>query len=251
MKFKEKILNSSYNFHYQRIPFISFCTVCMNRTEWLKKTVENNIETSKRYENLEFVLLNYNSTDDMEEYVENNLIEYINGGILKYYKTKDPEKFERCHAKNMAYRLATGDILINIDADMLIKDGFIEYIRDLFSFPSVLSHGEICKGCISVLRKSFYEVRGYDEFMKTYGPEDLDFVLRVYRTVEKYDKFPDDLMEHINPIPLSSRVLVKEQMDFNVSVMINNFYSRRIVNPKGFGQGIVYKNLVTKKIILE
>lgn len=44
---------------------ISFCTVCMNRTLHLKETLIKNIRDNSAYPNLEYVLLNYGSKDEM------------------------------------------------------------------------------------------------------------------------------------------------------------------------------------------
>ena len=48
---------------------ISFCTNCMGRTDDLKQTYLQNIEDNKEYPNVEFVLLNYNSKDDIDQLV--------------------------------------------------------------------------------------------------------------------------------------------------------------------------------------
>src|SRR6187402_102950 len=96
---------------------ISFCTVCMNRIEHLKQTLPKNIEDNIAYGNLEFLLLDYNSKDGLEEWVESEMKEYIDKGILHYYKTTEPEYFHRSHSRNMIIKKATGDIVCNIDAD--------------------------------------------------------------------------------------------------------------------------------------
>ena len=48
---------------------ISFCTVCMNRLQYLMQTLPVNIAGNIDYPNLEFVVLNYNSKDDMENWI--------------------------------------------------------------------------------------------------------------------------------------------------------------------------------------
>src|ERR1700748_3109986 len=96
---------------------ISICTVCMNRLMHLSETLPRNIRENMDYPNVEFVVLNYNSRDDMDNWIKYNMMDYIRSGILKYYKTTEPAYFDRSHSKNMALRLATGDILCMVDAD--------------------------------------------------------------------------------------------------------------------------------------
>ena len=62
----------------------------MNRLSHLKETLFENIEKNISYKNVEFILLDYNSTDGLEDWIKSNFKEYINKGILSYYKTSEP-----------------------------------------------------------------------------------------------------------------------------------------------------------------
>ena len=162
---------------------ISFCTVCMNRIEHLKQTLPKNIEDNIAYGNLEFLLLDYNSKDGLEEWVESEMKEYIDKGILHYYKTTEPEYFHRSHSRNMIIKKATGDIVCNIDADNYTGKLFASYINNQFNEDSNIilgidvvlqskhaqAHGKFC-----AWKKDFLDVTGYDEAMHSYGYEDLD-----------------------------------------------------------------------------
>ena len=81
---------------------------------------------------MEFVLLDYNSTDGLEEWVK-ELQYYIDTGILVYYRTEEPLNYHRTHSRNMAFRLSTGDIVCNLDADNFLGEGFASYILDIFN----------------------------------------------------------------------------------------------------------------------
>ena len=96
---------------------ISFCTVCMNRLYHLKQTLPRSIKDNMDYPNVEFVLLDYNSEDGLENWVNTEMSDYIDSGVLVYYKTEEPEHFHRSHSRNVMFKLASGDILINLDAD--------------------------------------------------------------------------------------------------------------------------------------
>lgn len=168
---------------------ISFCTVCMNRLDHLKKTLPDNIANNGEYENLQFVLLDYNSTDGLEEWVRSSMKDYIESGRLVYYKTFEPMNFHRSHSRNLAFKLAAGEILCNIDADNYTGKGFASYINMSFRgedniFLSALQPSrKIVKndvlGRICVRAVDFKAVHGYDELFSGYGFEDYDIIQRL------------------------------------------------------------------------
>ena len=91
----------------------------MNRLHHLKETLLKNIEDNISYGKLEFILLDYNSSDGLEEWVKSKLAKYIDNGILKYHRTSEPKSFHRSHSRNVALKLGSGDILCNLDASKL------------------------------------------------------------------------------------------------------------------------------------
>lgn len=93
---------------------LSFCTTCMNRVEYLKETLPQNIKLISKY-NYELTLVNYDSKDDLHDYIINNYKEYIDNNTINYIKIENKNFFNRFHAKNIAHRYSTGDILINLD----------------------------------------------------------------------------------------------------------------------------------------
>ena len=162
---------------------ISLCTVCMNRLHHLQKTLPKNIEDNLHYPGIEFVLLDYNSQDGLEDWVKSDLMSYIKAGKLVYYKTTEPDYFRMSHSKNIAHRVATGDIVCNVDADNYAGKGFAEFIRDKFQRnPNVylvpeesLLNGDCGAGGRICLKKTdFINLRGYDESFDGWGYEDID-----------------------------------------------------------------------------
>jgi hypothetical protein len=174
---------------------ISFCTVCMNRAIHVKNTLLKNIRDNANYPNIEFVLLDYNSGDDLYTWAKNELQPYIDKGILKYFRTTDPLYFYMSHSKNMALRLATGEILCSLDADNYTGVGFAEYINTLFNkeediFLSPLAIGREKKwwdvqGRVCLTQDDFYKYRGYDEQVMDYGYEDKDLKTRMEKDGKK------------------------------------------------------------------
>jgi len=170
---------------------ISFCTVSMNRLHHVKSTLPINIKNNIDYKNLEFILLDYNSSDGLEDWVYTNMKNEIESGLLVYFKTLDPIHFNRSHSRNMMFKLATGDIICNIDADNFTGKNFAHYINSIYSKKDNCIIVPDTKGKFYNLRdavgrfcskrEDFISVTGYDEKMTSYGSEDIDLYSRIKR----------------------------------------------------------------------
>lgn len=167
---------------------ISFCTTCMDRLFHLKETYLKSIENSSSYENREFVLLNYNTTDSMDSWVRDNLQEHLNSGLVKYYKTSEAKWWVAAHAKNIAHKQASGDLLCNLDCDNILVPNFCEITVETFQkSPKIIlagpesdSRGNLgtC-GMITCKKEDFYSVNGYDEAINLgWSMEDTNFQFR-------------------------------------------------------------------------
>jgi hypothetical protein len=173
---------------------ISFCIVCMNRLHHLQQTFLKNINDNMGYEQLEFVLLDYNSQDGMEEWVKENLSQHISSGKVSYYKTFEPSSFKHSHAKNLALKLASNNIVCSINADHFAGVDFAHYVNECFvnndkivltPIPTLFFKkdkdyppGDIW-GLVCVQKEDFLKIRGFDERMINYGNEDIDFIHRL------------------------------------------------------------------------
>lgn len=111
---------------------ISFCTTCMNRLSYLKQTLPQNLADNMDYDNLEYILLDYNSSDGLEEYIKSTYAEALNIGKLVYFKIDFVEFYDWAHSRNLAVSLASGDIICNIDADNFTGAGFAAYVNQIF-----------------------------------------------------------------------------------------------------------------------
>ncbi len=176
--------------------FISFCTVCMNRLHHLKQTLPKNLKDNEKYSTLEFVLLDYNSSDGLEEWVKAEMYDYIEKKRLVYYKTKEPLYFHRSHSRNMVFRLAQGEIVGNIDADNFTGYNFAFYLNrklqdeNIFLSARNSPHKDML-GRFCAKKEDFLKIGGYDESMQSYGFEDLDLLNRLAflgREEKKIDK---------------------------------------------------------------
>lgn len=179
----------------------------MNRLVHLRETLPQNIENNKSYPHIEFVILDYNSQDGLEEWVRETLGEYIESGIVSYYKTYEPQYFNISHSKNMALKLAKGDIVCFVDADNYAGEEYVHWVNRAFtntsmgSIVTTLGRDSIpyrdVGGKLGCHRNLLYTVRGFDEGLVGYGVDDVDLVnrlenaggTRIYIKDEKFLRF--------------------------------------------------------------
>lgn len=117
------------------------------------------------------------------------MMEHIESGLLKYYKTTEPQYFDMSRSKNLALKLSTGDICCMIDADNFAGPDYAHWVNRVFSekgknsiittirsnyIPLRDQGGKIC------LHKDMLNmVRGFDESFQGYGIEDVDLIFRL------------------------------------------------------------------------
>lgn len=164
---------------------ISLCTTCMNRAEDIKKTLPRNIKYNEDYPNLEFVILDYNSQDDLEEWVKNNMMEHIETGRVVYCKTSTPKFYSMTKSRNLAFKMASGDTVHNLDADNYTHDGFATHLNVLanqFTEKVIFSKGRnMLRGRLGFWKHEFMdELKGYNEEIEDYGRDDHDLLNRAW-----------------------------------------------------------------------
>lgn len=162
---------------------ISFCTTVMNRLHHLKETLPINVADNATTENIEFVILDYNSTDGLEAWMQQKFDIFC--GKVVYFKTTQPTFYNRSHSRNMAFRLASGDVVCNLDADNYTGNGFAEYLTAMFQQHNSIfiapqnNNLSDTFGKITTTKNDFLQIRGYDEAIKGYGFEDNDLKNRL------------------------------------------------------------------------
>jgi hypothetical protein len=164
---------------------ISFCTSIKNRLHHLKLTLPQNIADNADYPDLQFIILDYNSDDGLEKWIEADLIPFIENAKVVYYRTNTAQYFDRSHSRNMAFKVAGGDIVCNIDADNYTGKGFATYINEVFEKDEkvFLTSGKLGKGVkpdflgrVCMKKTDFLLTGGFDEKMDGYGFEDYDLI---------------------------------------------------------------------------
>lgn len=174
-------------------PKLSFCTTCRNRTQYLRQTILHNINS--RIQGVDFILVNYGSTDDLDDFVLTELKEHLQSGILKYYRYPSAGPWHSCKAKNISHALADGDILFNLDCDNFISPILCKELLEYFESGDVVVFNADTPGIpvvvngvkydtdgtggrIAISREDFRKLGGYDESFEPMGYQDNDLLKR-------------------------------------------------------------------------
>ena len=162
---------------------ISICTTVMNRLDDLKRTLPKNIKDNADYPFLEFVVLDYNSSDGLAAWIRKEMMDHIKSGRLVYWRTDEPEYFDMSHSRNVAFKVAAGEIVNNVDADNFTNKGFAIFINAMANqCPGngiFAKSKQLLRGRLGFYRRDFiYILGGYDENLKGYGHDDADLMHR-------------------------------------------------------------------------
>lgn len=192
----QRIWDGQFTRPVERDYRISLCTTCMGRLGDLSRTLPVNLELNRSYDNVEFVILDYNSRDGLGEWVRRNFAREIDLGRVVYLRTDEPRYFQMAHSRNVAFLAASGDIVCNVDADNFTWDHtqgvvhehescFAEYINLLANQAgqrAMFSKGKrMLRGRLGFFKEEFiHELGGYDEDLQGYGHDDHDLLRRAW-----------------------------------------------------------------------
>ncbi len=188
------IWDGKFTSNIRKVYKISFCTTCMDRLYNLKETLPKNIKDNEEYPHLEFVILDYNSKDNLWGWMKKNMMEHIKSGRVVYYRTDEPKCFSMAHSRNIAFKVATGDIVNNLDADNYTVCPIDVVPKEIWPFclnrlanerheKAIFSKGKkSMHGRVGFYKKEFIEeLGGYDEGLLGYGHDDHDLVKRAWK----------------------------------------------------------------------
>lgn len=164
---------------------ISLCTSICNRAHQFKHVFTKNIKIIAATPNVEWVILNYNSTDDLDQFMLTQLDVDKGRGKVVYLRETSGRSWHASCAKNIAHRSSSGDIVMNLDADNYIGDA-IEQMKNCYRWDQLGAlhnwsgvHMDGTYGRISARRQVFMDLHGYDEEFYPMGYQDTDLVMRM------------------------------------------------------------------------
>lgn len=188
---------------------ISLCIPCMNRTYNLKKTLPDIVKAANASPPVEIVIVNYNSKDDLDEYITDSQknMTLAKGNFWNYRKLTTRNYYNSAHARNLCVITSKGDYIIQLSTEALLRNDFVTHIRHLLEtekpvwacensnsfslYNAHLGRFIVCQ------RKEFIKAGGYDERFEFYAPEDKDICHRLHRRGGKFVLFPSELAGEI------------------------------------------------------
>jgi hypothetical protein len=175
----------------------------MNRKIHVQETLEKNIlDNNKKLS--KFLLLDYNSSDGLDEIIQRKFANHIHSGKLVYYRTNTPKYYSMAHSRNLAFKLCESNIICNLDADNFTGKDFDQFILDTFEnfnniFLSPIGGKSTidCLGRLCVRKKDFISIRGFNEQLANYGYDDYDIVNRLLKKKLRRVAIPDNYLRAI------------------------------------------------------
>lgn len=216
----------------------------------MKETLPQNISDNADYPNVEFVVLDYNSKDGLDDWMCGFLKANPVANQVAYYRERSAKFFDPRNAKNAAHLLASGDVVVNIDADNFTGPGYASALAAVFATTDKLfvtaktAIRSMC-GKIAFRKEDFIALRGYDEIFRGWGWEDPDLTQRAvaagFREI-KMQCVGARVIDHSNEertINLEDKTPVESSSRFNRRRTTSRVPGS-IVNPRGFGRISVY-----------
>lgn len=164
---------------------ISFCIPVHNRTHTLKEILPKLLENVRNSPPVEICILDYNSPDDLTEYLIQfglDNMTYLEGITLSCKKYLGRDYYHMAHARNLSVLMSSGAYVSILSADIYPVENFVDCLRFAihlhtpdYMYP--VDH----PGLVTVKRSEFIKAGGYDERFEFYGPEDKDLNERFER----------------------------------------------------------------------
>ena len=222
---------------------ISYCIPCMNRTHDLKKTLPLTIQAANESPPVEIVVVNYNSQDDLDDYMigcGGAVLE--SGNLLTYKKYTGREHYHMAHAQNLAMLSGSGEYLVNVGADVIPAIDFFSVIRSLIKRHSNIVWMMSSRYGMPVIRKDeFIAAGGHDERLEFYGKTDKDLHSRLWRRNKGVIMYPSDILTTIPTAKDQKHRNYSLKSAHRMKILNRDIYEENMrnevltVNPDGWG----------------
>ncbi len=190
--------------------------------------------------NDEVVLLDFDSGDNIAEWVRANLSAELQSGRVRFLQLLEhPTPWHPTRAKNIAHRAARQKIVCNLDADNWVVPGYSAWLRETFAeneqriaHMSPRSHGGGF-GRIAMRKADFVRLGGYDERIKSWGWDDNDLLERAHGAGFKTVQSPDQFIA-FRPHDDTVRVFYDGTTNKRESLLLNRQFTQEALALKRF-----------------
>ncbi len=171
----------------------SVITTCKGRLHHLKETLPCMISDK----HAEVIVVDYDCPQGTYDWVKTTF-----GERVKLVKFNNQPKFNASIARNAGAKVASYEVLIFIDADIIAHESSLQSmaaICDPETYVTIsqdaAANGKNNKqttGTVAIHRSSFDKVQGYDEVFDSWGGEDSDIYNKLYEIGVKNTKVKSD-----------------------------------------------------------
>lgn len=164
-------------------PIVSFVTTCKGRLHHLQQTLPH----LAALENVEVIVVDYGCPQGTADWVSKH---YSN---VRVGRVDDDPGFSLARARNIGAYAATSPWLFFVDADIVVDKALVDWARDHLdanAFYSAQPRMPNALGSCFCLRDAFLTVGGYDEAIRGWGAEDLDFYQRLTLAGYREEGYP-------------------------------------------------------------
>lgn len=176
----------------------SVITTCKGRLHHLQETLP--FLTSD--EQAEVIVVDYDCPQGTSEWVQNAF-----GARTKLFKFNDKPKFNASIARNAGEQIATCDVLIFIDADIIAYKNSLRRMAEMCGPKTYVTISQNDKpssknnkqttGTVAIHRSNFTTVAGYDEVFDSWGGEDSDIYNKLHEIGTENLKIDETLFASI------------------------------------------------------
>lgn len=176
---------------------ISLITCCMNRNENLVKAIPSWIACK---EISEIIIVDWSSAEPVHEFLQKNK---IHDHRIKVVRVDDQPRWVLSYAFNIGFRVSAYDKILKTDADIIIHRDFFE--KNILSENKFISGDwrtaekgqEHINGFFYVSRESVMSIKGFNEYITTYGWDDDDIYDRLEKSGSKRSQVDTTTIYHI------------------------------------------------------
>lgn len=170
---------------------ISIIIPCKNRLNHLAETI---LLTRKLEGEYEIIITDYNCPMGCADYIDAT---FSSDTRIKVVRAAVGEKdWSLSHARNLGYKVSSGDAMLFIDADTKVKSDFLVK-HPLNEKEFYTGHWLHASGCCLIWRSDFEKVRGFNEVIQSWGSEDYDLYRRLEGLGLKRNYFDKKSFENI------------------------------------------------------